>query len=40
VVETLAERWQTEESRAENRRDQIESDDLSQQRAANKDRRP
>ena len=39
VVETLAERWQTEESRAENRRDQIESDELSQQRAANKDRK-
>ena len=40
VVETLAERWQSEESRAENRRDQNETDELSQQRAATKDRRP
>ncbi|HEX5161013.1 MAG TPA: flagellar export protein FliJ [Steroidobacteraceae bacterium] len=38
VVETLAERWQTEESRAANRRDQVECDELSQQRAAHKDR--
>ena len=40
VVETLAERWQGEESRAENRRDQLESDELSQQRTAAKDRKP
>jgi flagellar protein FliJ len=38
VVDTLAERWQTEETRAENRRDQIESDELSQQRAAQRER--
>lgn len=36
VVETLAERWQSEETRAANRRDQNESDELSQQRAARK----
>jgi flagellar FliJ protein len=36
VVETLAERWQSEESRAANRRDQNESDELSQQRATRK----
>ena len=36
VVETLAERWQGEETRAANRRDQNESDELSQQRAARK----
>ena len=40
VVETLAERWQGEESRAADRRDQDESDELSQQRAALKDRTP
>ena len=40
VVETLAERWQSEESRAANRRDQQESDELSQQRAAAKDLKP
>jgi flagellar FliJ protein len=40
VVETLAERWQTEESRAESRRDQLESDELSNQRARNRDRTP
>ncbi len=40
VVETLAERWQSEETRAANRRDQIESDELSQQRATAKDRKP
>ena len=34
VVETLAERWQGEENRAANRRDQQESDELSQQMAA------
>ena len=34
----LQERWQTEESRAADRRDQIESDELSQQRSANRDR--
>ena len=38
VVDTLQERWQTEESRAADRRDQIESDELSQQRSANRDR--
>ena len=32
-----AERWQSEESRAADRRDQQESDELSQQRAAAKD---
>lgn len=31
VVDTLAERWQVEESRAESRRDQRDSDELSQQ---------
>jgi flagellar FliJ protein len=31
VVETLAERWQVEESREESRRDQRDSDELSQQ---------
>jgi len=31
VVDTLAERWQLEESREENRRDQRDSDELSQQ---------
>lgn len=31
VVDTLAERWQLEESRAESRRDQRDSDELSQQ---------
>jgi len=35
VVETLAERWQSEETRAANRRDQRESDELSQQQRAN-----
>jgi flagellar protein FliJ len=40
VVETLAERWQSEESRAAVRRDQQESDELSQQRAAAKDLKP
>ena len=38
VVETLAERWQTEEQRAETRRDQNESDELSQQRANKRER--
>jgi flagellar FliJ protein len=38
VVETLAERWQTEESRAESRRDQIESDELSNQMARSRNR--
>ena len=40
VVETLADRWQSEEVRAENRRDQNESDELSQQLARSKDRNP
>lgn len=38
VVETLAERWQTEETRAADRRDQQESDELSSQRANARDR--
>ena len=38
VVETLAERWQGEETRAANRRDQNESDELSRQLAAAKER--
>ncbi|HET9473442.1 MAG TPA: flagellar export protein FliJ [Steroidobacteraceae bacterium] len=38
VVETLAERWQGEESRAADRRDQQESDELSQQMAAARER--
>jgi flagellar protein FliJ len=39
VVDTLAERWQGEETRAELRRDQQESDELSQQRSV-KERTP
>lgn len=38
VVDALAERWQGEETRAENRRDQSESDELSSQRAAHRER--
>jgi flagellar FliJ protein len=38
VVETLAERWQGEETRAANRRDQNESDELSRQLTAAKER--
>jgi flagellar FliJ protein len=38
VVETLAERWQGEETRAANRRDQNEIDELSRQLAAAKER--
>jgi len=38
VVETLAERWQSEELRAATRRDQNESDELSQQRANKQER--
>ena len=38
VVETLVERWQGEELRAANRRDQLECDELSQQQRGNKDR--
>jgi flagellar FliJ protein len=38
VVETLVERWQGEEQRAANRRDQLECDELSQQQRGNKDR--
>jgi len=34
VVDTLAERWHSEEMRAADRRDQQENDELSQQRAA------
>ena len=40
VVETLAERWQGEETRAANRRDQNESDELSQQRATARKQTP
>jgi len=40
VVESLAERWQTEEIRAAERRDQQESDELSSQRATAKERNP
>jgi flagellar protein FliJ len=38
VVDTLAERWQGEENRAALRRDQMDSDELSQQRPNNRDR--
>ena len=38
VVETLADRWQGEETRAANRRDQNENDELSRQIAAAKER--
>ena len=38
VVDTLQERWQHEESRAATRRDQQESDELSQQRSTQRDR--
>jgi flagellar FliJ protein len=38
VVETLAERWQGEENRAANRRDQNEIDELSQQMASARER--
>ena len=38
VVETLAERWQSEELRAATRRDQNESDELSQQRVTKQER--
>jgi flagellar FliJ protein len=37
VVDSLAERWQAEESRAESRRDQNQSDELSSQRAAQRE---
>jgi flagellar protein FliJ len=37
VVDSLAERWQSEETRAANRRDQNESDELSSQRAAQRE---
>ena len=40
VVDTLAERWHSEESRAADRRDQQESDELSSQRATAKERNP
>jgi flagellar FliJ protein len=39
-VETLAERWQNEESRDASRRDQAEIDELSRQRATAKDSKP
>jgi flagellar FliJ protein len=38
VVETLVERWQGEESRAANRRDQILSDELAQQLLTSRER--
>lgn len=38
VVETLADRWQSEEKRAAERRDQQDSDELSSQRATAKER--
>src|SRR4051812_14263292 len=38
VVDTLAERWQSEELRAATRRDQNESDELSQQHANKRER--
>jgi flagellar protein FliJ len=38
VVDTLADRWQSEEKRAADRRDQQDSDELSSQRATAKDR--
>ena len=37
VVDTLADRWQAEETREESRRDQRDSDELSQQRANNRE---
>jgi len=37
VVDSLAERWQSEETRAANRRDQNESDELSSQRAGQRE---
>lgn len=37
VVDSLAERWQNEESRAADRRDQNETDELSSQRAAQRE---
>ena len=37
VVDSLDERWQSEETRAANRRDQNESDELSSQRAAKRE---
>ncbi len=37
VVDTLAERWQVEESRESNRRDQRDSDELSQQLRINRE---
>lgn len=39
VVDTLAERWQVEESREEDRRDQRDNDELSQQIRFNRDRK-
>ena len=38
VVDTLQERWQSEETRAADRRDQQESDELSSQRASHRER--
>ena len=37
VVDSLAERWQCDEQRAENRRDQNETDELSSQRASQRE---
>ena len=39
VVDTLAERWQEEESREEGRRDQRDNDELSQQLRFNRERK-
>ncbi|HYJ40705.1 MAG TPA: flagellar export protein FliJ [Steroidobacteraceae bacterium] len=39
VVDTLAERWQIEESREEGRRDQRDNDELSQQMRFNRERK-
>ena len=40
VVDTLADRWQVEESRAEDRRDQRNNDELSQQLRFNRENKP
>jgi len=37
VVDSLADRWQSEESQAQSRRDQTESDELATQRAAQRE---
>jgi flagellar FliJ protein len=40
VVDTLADRWQVEESRADDRRDQRNNDELSQQLRFNRENKP